>query len=849
MDENFHPAKPKNNLDYFSKFVGKTVLNGKLYKAIFILVASFLFLWSMSAAFAADVPTCSTADNALAPVDDVSSNDGVVPIDQEKKLTSNPLGDPPVNGVYTPRCYPSADIAVSKEFWDGSEANKCAHIPVTTSNYGSNVWSVVKVTNYGPNMVGKTIVTDKLPVGLVYLSHAIFNGTDHILGNPAAFNPATGQWTINNLKAGSTYYLGLYCLVNKTGKLTNMAEKTCSSIYDPNRCNDRAWASLCVPPAADISVSKEFWDGSEANKCLHIPVTTSNYGSNVWAVVKVTNNGPNMVAKTIVTDTLPMGLVYIAHAIFNGTDHILGNPAAFNPATGQWTINNLNAGASYYLGLYCLVNKTGTLTNIANKTCSSIYDPNTTNNNASASLTVPPAADVCISKEFWDGSEANKCLHIPVTTSNFGSNVWAVVKVTNNGPDMVPTMIVTDKLPVGLVYIAHAIFNGTDHILGNPAAFNPATGQWTINNLNAGASYYLGLYCLVNKTGEIHNMAEITCSSIYDPNKTNDRTWAGIKVPPAADIAVSKEFWDGSEANKCLHIPVTMANYGSNVWAVVKVTNNGPDMVPTTIVTDTLPVGLVYIAHAIFNGTDHILGNPAAFNPATGQWTINNLNAGASYYLGLYCLVNKTGTLTNIANKTCSSICDPNATNNNASANLTVPPAADLELTKTVDKTTAFVGDIVNFTFIVQNKGPDQAVNVTVTDKMPEGLLFQSYTANYGTYDSTTGVWTIDVLPADAIAQLVVTSLVENSGFKINNATVTSLTYDPVLTNNNASASFDALDGSAAGGGDEPTGDGNDGTTTVGAQEVSMQETGMPIAALVLAILMVLAGTFSSRKK
>jgi uncharacterized repeat protein (TIGR01451 family) len=556
-----------------------------------------------------------------------------------------------------------------------------------------------------------------------------------------------------------------------------------------------------------------------------------------------------MASKTIVTDTLPVGLVYLSHAIFNGTDHILGNPAAYDPATGQWTINNLKAGASYYLGLYCLVNKTGKLTNTAEKTCSSIYDPNRWNDRACASLCVPPAADVSVSKEFWDGSEANICAHIPVTSTNFGSNVWAVVKVTNNGPDTVFKTIVTDTLPVGLVYLSHAIFNGTDHILGNPAAFNPATGQWTINNLKAGASYYLGLYCLVNKTGTLTNIANKTCSSIYDPNTTNDNASASLCVPPAAELCISKEFWDGSEANKCLHIPVTTTNFGSNVWAVVKVTNNGPDMVPTAVVTDTLPAGLVYLSHAIFNGTDHILDNPAAFNPATGQWTINNLNAGASYYLALYCLVNKTGTLTNIANKTCSSIFDPNNTNDNASANLTVPPAADLALTKTVDKTTAFVGDIVNFTFIVQNKGPDQAVNVTVTDKMPDGLLFQSYTANYGTYDSTTGVWTIDVLPADAIAQLVVTSLVENSGFKINNATVTSLTYDPVLTNNNASASFDALDGSAAGGGDEPTGDGNGDTTTVGAQEVSMQETGMPLAALVLAILMVLAGTISSRKK
>ena len=168
MDEFIHPAKTKNELDFFSKFVGKTVNRGNLYKAIFILVTSFFFLWSMNAAFASDVSTCSTDNNALDQIDEGN-------------------------------CEPSADVSVSKEFWDGSEANKCAHIPVTSANYSSNVWSVVKVTNNGPDMVPTTIVTDNLPVGLVYIAHAIFNGTDHILDNPGAFNPATGQWTINNL--------------------------------------------------------------------------------------------------------------------------------------------------------------------------------------------------------------------------------------------------------------------------------------------------------------------------------------------------------------------------------------------------------------------------------------------------------------------------------------------------------------------------------------------------------------------------------------------------------------------------------------------------------------------------
>ena len=62
-------------------------------------------------------------------------------------------------------------------------------------------------------------------------------------------------------------------------------------------------------------------------------------------------------------------------------------------------------------------------------------------------------------------------------------------------------------------------------------------------------------------------------------------------------------------------------------------------------------------------------------------------------------------------------------------------PSADLVLTKTVDKTNPTVKDTVIFTLIVNNNGPDTAVDVTVNDKLPAGVTYVSHTANFGTYD------------------------------------------------------------------------------------------------------------------
>jgi len=71
---------------------------------------------------------------------------------------------------------------------------------------------------------------------------------------------------------------------------------------------------------------------------------------------------------------------------------------------------------------------------------------------------------------------------------------------------------------------------------------------------------------------------------------------------------------------------------------------------------------------------------------------------------------------------------------------------ADLKLEKSIDNPQANHGEFVNSIVKVTNLGPGAADNIKVTDILPSGLDYVSYTATKGTYTSTDGLWRITSL-------------------------------------------------------------------------------------------------------
>jgi uncharacterized repeat protein (TIGR01451 family) len=82
---------------------------------------------------------------------------------------------------------------------------------------------------------------------------------------------------------------------------------------------------------------------------------------------------------------------------------------------------------------------------------------------------------------------------------------------------------------------------------------------------------------------------------------------------------------------------------------------------------------------------------------------------------------------------------------------------------KTVNTATAHEGDTLTYTMTVGNTGTADATGVTATETLPAGVTFVSATASTGTFDSTSGVWTVGTVAVGATETLTVTVTV-NAG-------------------------------------------------------------------------------------
>ena len=87
------------------------------------------------------------------------------------------------------------------------------------------------------------------------------------------------------------------------------------------------------------------------------------------------------------------------------------------------------------------------------------------------------------------------------------------------------------------------------------------------------------------------------------------------------------------------------------------------------------------------------------------------------------------------------------------------PEAADLSLTATTAKPSAFVTDLVVFNASVQNAGPVLAPNVVARFPLPPGLAFVS--AVPAGYDPATARWEIGAMPPGGSAQIAITARAE----------------------------------------------------------------------------------------
>jgi gliding motility-associated-like protein len=109
---------------------------------------------------------------------------------------------------------------------------------------------------------------------------------------------------------------------------------------------------------------------------------------------------------------------------------------------------------------------------------------------------------------------------------------------------------------------------------------------------------------------------------------------------------------------------------------------------------------------------------------------------------------------------------------------------ADLSVVKTVNNVHPIIGQKVVFTIVATNNGPDIATEVTVNDIIESGYTYVSSTTTVGTYDPSTGIWTIGTMINGVSESLTITATVKTLGSYVNTSTITSTVVDGDTGNN-----------------------------------------------------------------
>jgi uncharacterized repeat protein (TIGR01451 family) len=249
---------------------------------------------------------------------------------------------------------------------------------------------------------------------------------------------------------------------------------------------------------------------------------------------------------------------------------------------------------------------------------------------------------------------------------------------------------------------------------------------------------------------------------------------------------------NGIPASSDLSLTVSGApnpvNSGATLTYTIVVTNNGPDPTANVVVTDVLPAGVTFSSAS------------ASCTNSSGTVTCNlgTMSPGATVTITIAVTATGAGQVDNSPSVTGTSA-DPNNTNNSATSSVTIAAQdADLNISKSDSPDPVNVNANLTYTITVNNTGPANATNVSMTDALPAGVTFQSLTSPAGWTCTTPAVGASGTVTCtnpslaasgQAVFTLVVVPGVGAAGNISNTATVTATENDPVTADNSATAS------------------------------------------------------------
>ena len=495
----------------------------------------------------------------------------------------------------------SADVKVSKSTSDSDR-----HILASEDSFSY----IITVTNTdATNNTAEAIdFRDTIPEYIAANSHiatplvATFVSPDFPSGT-CATSAADVQCSLGNLAPGASATVTItVSRPMKDGTFTNTASAYSTLTGDPDRNNNVSSVDVTVDPVADIEVaSKSVTYANTANPIFAETIATYN--------IQVRNNGPSTAKSVNLAD------------VFSGADFDYISAKIDGVLACTYSAPNLtcplgdmvdNTVKSINVEIRPRHNSSPPnpwkIFNTATVSMDlSIADSNLLNNSKPAELLVKAAdADLSITKD------ESASFTEPVRFGEEGGNNYIIYKVSvfNNGPSRTTGVTFTDQVdtvfPAQTPNIQKLIFirdtekdNGTagitatictDPVNGNEFPVGTNTITCTLPDggiLESGAAPYIRylVFQVQNSPnspqGDTYHDVATVHGNEPDSISGNNTEDESTTVRTVADLGIVKEG------------PLTTVEVDEHFNYTLTVTNYGPGLSPNTIVTDSLPAGVV----------------------------------------------------------------------------------------------------------------------------------------------------------------------------------------------------------------------------------------------------------------
>lgn len=531
---------------------------------------------------------------------------------------------------------------------DMGVTNSATPNPVTQ---GATITYTQTVTNAGPQDAVNATATEAVPANTTFQSITVPTGWS--CTTPAVGATGTISCTNPDVPSGSpgTATFTVQVTVNPgTVSGTQIADtiSVASGTNDPNLANNSATAVVIVAAAntADLQVT---------NSATPNPVQP---GHQITYTITVKNAGPASAGSVVLSSAVPANTTLVSVSQTSGTGGWTCTPSVISCSIGT-----LPAGASTVFTVIVNVNNgtsPGTVITDTVNVSSSTTDPNPASNVATATVIVATAGQT-------DMAVAKTGTPNPVLA---GNTITYTITVTNNGPATATGVTLTDTLPANTTFTS---ISTSPAGTWNCSTFS-TTGKCTDASLATGTTTFTLLMKVNAGTAPgtaITNNAVIS-STTTDPYSGNNTatTTSYVASPTQADVAIVKS---------ASPEPVQQ---GTSLTYTLQVTNNGPAVAQSIVVTDPLPTQVTYDSVSTSQGTcTETPGSPPSANTVTCNISSLSVGGVATITINTTASTFSSTTLATNTATVSAATSDPDMSNNTSTVNSTIeaPTAVELE--------------------------------------------------------------------------------------------------------------------------------------------------------------------------